>query len=249
VNSEVSEQVTWIEGLVGHLNCMAVRLAAAPGVVTVLDTNVLLHYQPPEQVEWAKVTGVTGVDPVRLVLPLRVIEELDEKKYTARPDIRDRARRLLSDLWGRLAGTAGGPVLLRENVTIEVPVDEGDRARPLDADQEVLDTCEQLRNVGQRVILVTGDTGLSLRAIAARLTVVRMPDTYLRGLPLSSTRFQLGSVGIREPLRGGGILQVRREVAEGPLLFGHRLGAGNATEAVPTCGLRRGRGSGCGRSR
>ncbi len=145
VNSEVNEQVAWIEGLVGHLNCMAERLAAAPGVATVLDTNVLLHYQPPEQVEWAK---VTGVDPVRLLLPLRVIEELDEKKYTARPDIRDRARRLLSDLWGRLAGTGGGPVQLRENVTIEVPVDEGQhRARPVDADEEILDTCEQVRNV------------------------------------------------------------------------------------------------------
>jgi len=53
------------------------RARAAPGAITVIDTNVLLHHQLPDSVAWRE---VVGQESVRLVIPLRVIEELDEKK-------------------------------------------------------------------------------------------------------------------------------------------------------------------------
>jgi hypothetical protein len=181
INTEATEQVAWLRNLADQLSELEQRLKAAPGIITVLDTNALLHYQPPEQIDWLK---VVSVQRVRLVLPLRVIEELDEKKYARRQDdVPDRARRLLSQLWARLAPTAGKPVELREHVTIEVPIDTGPRARPLDADQEILDTCEELSNVGQEVVLVTGDTGIGVRALAIPVKVVQMPDDYLRNKP------------------------------------------------------------------
>jgi hypothetical protein len=182
VNAEATEQAAWLEALAGQLMKLDERLRAAPGTITVVDTNVLLHYQRPDQIDWP---SVIGADQVRLVIPLRVIEELDEKKYAVRKDdLPDRARRLLSQLWTRLALSAGAPVDLREKVTIEVPVDDGPRLRTFDADQEILDSCEQLRNVGEPVVLVTGDTGMSLRASALRLRVIRMPDDYLRNRPM-----------------------------------------------------------------
>jgi hypothetical protein len=181
INTEVTEQAEWLKGLADQLGELEQRLKAAPGVITVLDTNVLLHYQAPDQVDWPK---VVGVDQVRLVLPLRVIEELDDKKYARRQDnVPDRARRLLSQLWAKLGPKAVGPVELRENVTIEVPIETGPRSRPLDADTEILDTCEEISNVGQEVVLVTGDNGLGLRALHLGLRVVRMPDDYLRNKP------------------------------------------------------------------
>jgi hypothetical protein len=180
INDEAKEQASWLEELADRLTQLADRLSAAPGQLTVLDTNILLHFEPPDQIDWKE---VVGRPEVRLVLPLRVVEELDEKKYTARDNLSDRARRLLSALRSQLAPTAGGPVGLREGVTIEVPIDDGPRARTLDADQEILDVCRELRSGGGPVVLVSADTGMWLRATALGIEVVSMPDRYLRSKP------------------------------------------------------------------
>lgn len=111
INHEAEIQATWLDELADRLKSLSDRLAAAPGQLTVLDTHVLLHFQPPDQVDWPTVVGSPAV---RLVLPLRVIEELDEKKYTARAKLADRARRLLSQLRTELAPNSGGPTELRE---------------------------------------------------------------------------------------------------------------------------------------
>jgi hypothetical protein len=177
ISTEVKEQVRWLQALIDRLRRIQGRLDAATGRPTVLDTNVLLHYEPPWHVKWPT---VVREQEVRLVLPLRVVEELDEKKYTSRGDLADRARGLLSQLWQRLGESAGGPVHLRENTTIEVPVEEGRRERSWDADEEILESCEQLRNVGRAPILVTGDTAMKLRGKARRLDVMPMPDRYRR---------------------------------------------------------------------
>jgi len=183
INTEALDQAMRLEALADQLTRFAERLAAAPGKVTVVDTNVLLHFEPPVQVDWP---AVVGERHVRLVLPLRVVEELDEKKYTARDDIADRARRLLAQLRTQLTSTAGGPVPLRDGVTIEVPVDDGPRRRILDADQEILYTCDQLRAVGCPVVLVTDDDGISIRAARVGIRVVPMPERYLRKKPKST---------------------------------------------------------------
>jgi len=183
INTEAALQAAWVEELANRLKKLADRLALSPGHLTVLDTHVLLHFQPPDQIPWPE---IVGYEHVRLVLPLRVVEEIDEKKYTAREDLADRARRLLSQLRTQLAPTAGGPAPLRENVTIEVPVDDGPRRRTVDADQEILDTCRELQSGGQGVTLVTlvtDDTGLTLRAQAMGIWVASMPEDYLRRKP------------------------------------------------------------------
>lgn len=180
INTAATVQAAWLEQLADRVKRLADRLAAAPGLLTVVDTHVLLHFLPPDQVNWP---AVVGNPSVRLVLPLRVVEELDEKKYTARDDLADRARRLLSQLRTQLAPTAGAPTPLRPGVTIEMPVDDGPRRRTVDADQEILDTCRELGLGGQPVVLVTDDTGMTLRAGAAGVRVVPMPEQYLRRRP------------------------------------------------------------------
>jgi predicted ribonuclease YlaK len=149
----------------------------------VLDTNVLLHYQPPWQVDWTAVLGSAG--PVRLVLPLRVIEELDERKYRDREKIAQRARDLLSELWKVLSPSKGGPAPLggKPGITVEVFLDDEPRRHTLDADAEILEECRTLKAVGCPVSLVTADTGLSIRASALGIAVVPMPDKYLRNKP------------------------------------------------------------------
>jgi hypothetical protein len=184
LSQEMSAQAGRLEALMDEVKALQTRLDAVPGVFAVLDTHVLLHYQPPEQVRWSE---VVGEKEIRLVVPLRVIEELDAKKYAGRADLADRARRLLTRLREMLAQTAGLPVRLADGVTIEVPVEHGPRSRHLDADYEILQTCVELQAVQRPVVLVTDDTGLAIRAANADVQWVAMPVHYLRAKSASGT--------------------------------------------------------------
>jgi rRNA maturation endonuclease Nob1 len=177
IDTEASHQLLLIEGIVQRLKALINRQDAAPGLVAVLDTSVLLQFLAPEQVDW---TGCLKKSEVRLVLPLRVIEELDIKKYMGREEIAQRAKRALAQLHDKLLESSGTPTLLKKGVSIEVPVDSGARVRISDADLEVLDTCLEYSSNGKPVILVTGDYGMTLRAQARNIDVFFMPDKYLK---------------------------------------------------------------------
>lgn len=177
INNEIENQAGRLDGLANRLNDFAELLSRAPGTFVVVDTNVLLHGLLPEQVDWG---SVAAVKPIRLVLPLRVVDELDEKKWARRPDLADRARRLLSQLWVQVGPEAGAPVQLSDSVTVEVPRDDEERRRNIDADFEILDLCRAFRGAAADVILVSFDTGMLLRGAARGLRVVQMPAKYLR---------------------------------------------------------------------
>jgi hypothetical protein len=177
VEAEVEAQRRVLNRLLQDLKERSTRLSSAPGHVTVVDTNLLFHFQPPEQIPWPE---VLGHDLVRLVVPLRVVEELDAKKYARRDDLADRARRLLSNL-EMAVGPNGAPGQLRDRVTIEVPVDSGARRRPADADQEILDACREMHQLtGRGVTLVTGDTAMRLRAQACGTHATQLSPEFQR---------------------------------------------------------------------
>ena len=177
VDSEVQAQRTWLTAIKSDLEHRVARATAAPGHLTVVDTNVLLHYLPPDQIKWLEIVGEAQV---RLVLPLRVIEELDEKKYTGSDRIAKRAREVLPRI-ERIVGPAGLPKQLQNDVTIEVLIEPGQRHRPMDADEEILNTAIELRDLsGKEATLITGDTGACLRAQALSLRTIRPPDGFLR---------------------------------------------------------------------
>ena len=153
------------------------RIARAAGVgePVVLDTNVLLHYQRPVSVAWPDVLGRAQV---RLVIPLRVLEELDEKKYGSSDVLASRARELLPWLERAVTDNHGR---IRDDTTLEVPIDTARRTRPENADREILDECHELRDFGGLgVTLVTGDTSMRLRARAESIATAAMPDDYRR---------------------------------------------------------------------
>lgn len=159
------------EALIAWANRDAASLA-------VIDTHVLLHFEPPEQVNWLRILGSSAV---RLVLPLRIIEELDSKKYTSRSDLAKRARGIVSRLRTELGADPQMGVPLREGVTMEVYMPSGPRRRSVDADQEVLDDCRAILSTGtDRLVLVTDDAGLDLRARAFGVPTMPMPVRYLR---------------------------------------------------------------------
>ena len=178
VRAEIQQQTGWLEALRSDLQLRLSRIEAASGDPAVVDTNVLLEFMPPREVDWISVTGRPSV---RLIVPLRVIEELDILKYDRRrQDRAERARRILPQLEAAV-GTAGAPSELRAGTTIEVLIEPTPRYRPTDADEEILETCRELQQYGSRpVSLVTADTALRLRAQALNVSAVQMPSEYAR---------------------------------------------------------------------
>jgi hypothetical protein len=178
VYSAVGRQTDQLGRFAAELEQRLERTArAASGPIAVLDTNILLQYQPFDQIPWEDVLGLPAV---RLVIPLRVVEEIDAKKYGKQPDLGKRARNLLPAL-ARRVGPAGAPAALDDETTIEVLVETGSRSRPGDADEEVLTTCLDLAQFsGKLVTLVTGDYGMTLRAQAYGLATASLPDNFLR---------------------------------------------------------------------
>ena len=133
VRAEMQQQTGWLEALRTDLQQRVNRIDAASGDPAVLDTNVLLEFVPPQDVDWISVTGRASV---RLIVPLRVVEELDVLKYDRRrQDRAERARRILPQLEAAV-GTGGAPSELRPETTIEVLIEPTPRHRPTDADEE-----------------------------------------------------------------------------------------------------------------
>jgi len=177
ITAELARQQDRFDSLAAELERRRDRIANAPGSIAVVDTHVLLHYQPPAHVPWPEIVGGT---PVRLVIPLRVVEELDLKKWGENRRLAARARNLLPSIQQAL-GQGGTPGRLRDDVTVEVPVPARPRHRPVDADEEILATCEELAAFsGQVATLITGDTSMTIRAQASGITVKVMPDRFER---------------------------------------------------------------------
>ena len=132
------------------------------------------NHQLPDSVNWLEIIDQREV---RIVIPLRVIEELDTKQYSESERIRDRARKRLPHLY-KLVSPGGTPKALNDYATIEVFIEPGPRERPADADTEILETARDLRRLsGQGVTVVTGDTGMRLRAEAEGISTASMPTT------------------------------------------------------------------------
>jgi hypothetical protein len=177
VDAEVKLQVSILSRMLADLEARIARAALGVGHAVVLDTNILLHYQPIKELPWPQLLGSKSV---RVIVPLRVIEELDQKKYAPRKDLARRARRLLPQLKTWL-GSDGFPAPMSANATLEVMIDPGPRQRPADADEEILAACHELAQFGAPTLsLMSGDTGMLLRARAEGIAVVELADDYLR---------------------------------------------------------------------
>jgi PIN domain len=154
------------------------RMRGSSGFPAIIDTNVLLEFLLPNQIKWHEVVG----EPTRLMLPLRVIEEVDAKKYDPKGRLRQVARDLIPWLENLFPGSTSGPVPLEDPdaSTIEILLADRPRHRPSDADEEILDVYQEVRLLAGRAKLVTADGGMRLRARAEQVDVVAMPDKYLR---------------------------------------------------------------------
>ena len=176
INDEAARQVRVLERLRAKVQALE-ALRARDGQIAVLDTNALMHYQRPDEIPWAEVLGAPAV---RIILPICVIDELDNKKYTGsdrmsrRADLAIRALRQHS---GDLR--PGSAATLTDGTTLEVFLDDPDHVRMANPDEELISRCLLLqRALGRAVTIITGDLGMQLRAGALGLGQAEMPDKY-----------------------------------------------------------------------
>lgn len=177
LSAEIDRQAKALEHLRAELEALK-QLASRDGIPIVYDTNMLNHWQQPGGIRWQEVLKANGenASPVRLVIPLRVIDELDKQKYS-QGDLGKRAAAAIRYLERVLKdGKPGEPVYLREKATLEVWVDTDDRGG--DADLSILRCAADLDNLhgdtGARVL--TDDCGMRLRANQMGLKVLRLPN-------------------------------------------------------------------------
>lgn len=178
-SAEIEHQVQALDQARGELENLK-KLAARPGLPVVYDTNMLNHWKQPGDVRWREVFKANGeeVPLTRLVIPLRVIDELDRQKYGS-GDLAKRAATALRYLERTLdQGRPGEPVAVRPGATLEVWIDAEDRSG--DADLSILRCAADVANLHNQgeVRILTGDFGMRLRAQQMGLRVLRLPDEY-----------------------------------------------------------------------
>jgi hypothetical protein len=95
-----------------------------PGLIVVPDTSAFVEGMYFTDLNWQELADVDPHEPVRLVVPILVIEELDELKR-GRDRIRDRARSVLRRLW-ELNSNQKQPAVIPGSrpVTVDVLADD-----------------------------------------------------------------------------------------------------------------------------
>lgn len=179
IYAELRAKTRAFEETADYLHRHLRRMQSSHGLPVVIDSNVLLQCLPLDQVDWQPVIK----EKARVMVPLRVLEEIDAKKYGDNLRLRGVARSVLSWLEGVLPGDATGPQRLTDTATMELLLAERPRYRPSDADEEILEVCDDVRHFARSVTLLTADKGMRVRARSEGLAVLEIPEKWERRLP------------------------------------------------------------------
>lgn len=178
IRDEAERQIATLETLQTRL-AEVQSLRNRSGHPAIIDTNCLMHYQRLDRITWRE---ILCVEPIRLVLPILVIDELDNKKYTGSDKMAARANSAIKALHDYSNGLRPGCYAeLPDGSTIEVWLDEPGHKRKLNPDEELLSRGILLQRVLEvPVTIVSGDLGMRLRAEAHGLEHTQMPDKYAK---------------------------------------------------------------------
>ena len=152
------------------------QLAERPGHPVVLDTSVLMESRPSfADLDWHGVSPTLAQGAVRLIVPILVVEELDDLLHDRDGERRRKARaatRTLRDLHG-FKPTEPAVLTGQADVTIEVFLDGDWHQRRPNNDAEIIDQALEIGELtGQPALLASCDTRQLYRAGAAQLAVV-----------------------------------------------------------------------------
>jgi hypothetical protein len=186
---EVQTRIALVTAARDELQAQVERwTGTAAGRLIVPDSSFFIkHPRKLEEMVLADDLQEQGV-PLRIVVPILVVDELDGLKQSRDKDVRWRAGYTLAVL-DRLLRDGVGPARLREadhsgidqgktprgEVMVEVLFDPPDHRRLPINDDEIIDRALAVQRIaGRAVTVVTYDTGQSMRARAAGLTALKL---------------------------------------------------------------------------
>ena len=183
VTREVAERVRALEEAVQELDRQVAHWAQA-GTLVVPDTS--FYIQNPvklEQVELWQQLNLPPFEPIRIVVPMVVVDELDGLKTSNNRHVSWRAVYTLAVLDDRLRDPTKPGTLRPEDkaqgwgeVSVEVLFDRPAHTRLPIPDDEIVDRAVALQGLaGRPVTVITCDTGQSWRARAAKLRAIKVP--------------------------------------------------------------------------
>jgi rRNA-processing protein FCF1 len=189
VDAELDHRVSMFEEARDDLAAQIARWSPYNNWAYVVpDTSFFIQH--PQKVEELDLSGDLGLrgQGVHLLVPIAVVDELDGLKQDSNAHVRWRARHTLQVLdqvlpnpeWaGELPRADFSPVIdgfgiPRGQVTVEIVIDPPGHARLPITDEEIVDRALTFQVLaGQRVIMITYDTGQSTRARGRGLKVIK----------------------------------------------------------------------------
>jgi PIN domain len=181
LNLEYDERQRDLEDVRNSLRQEIARWQSRSGFLVLPDTNVYLHHLNIfDQVEWGAVAQARA-ENVHVLIPLLVIDELDNNKRSNKPEVRERARATLRRL-DELFPQPGASAVLQPSdfprhgeIRAEILTDDAHHERLPRADDELVDLALATQALAGRIVrLVTFDKGMAVRGRTAGLTVDRL---------------------------------------------------------------------------
>ncbi|MEV7990327.1 PIN domain-containing protein [Micromonospora sp. NPDC085948] len=181
VNQQLTERSDDFQAAIDDLQQQTQRFAG-DDVLVVLDTNVFMHH--PQEIEDLDVHALIhrAFEPLRVVVPMVVVDELDRLKRTGDGKARARARYGVAYI-DRMYRTGGliRPADLSNDETargmlkLDVLFDSPGHIRQSRADDEIIDRAVVLQTLASRPVhLVTYDTGMAMRALNSGLRDIKL---------------------------------------------------------------------------
>jgi hypothetical protein len=154
------------------------QLTLRPGRPVMLDTSALMEGPPFATFDWHGLHPSLIGKPVRLVVPILVIEELDDLLHNRDGARKQKARAATRSLWELHQTKPTEQVALPDqpDVAIEVLLDGDWHQRRPNNDAEIIDQALMLGDlINKPVLLASCDLRLMYRAGAVDLAAVLMP--------------------------------------------------------------------------
>ena len=169
VAAEIEVQIVWLNDEATDLEQRAERFNPRGRLfsLAVPDAGMFLHGESDlARVPWSSYMDASAHE-VRLVVPIRVIEELDGLKDSAPIKIKHRARIALRQL-AKLLNPPNTPQLLAERVTIESFISLGSNREIPSGDSDILVACDEIESFSRHKLrVITRDLAMSLRVEVA----------------------------------------------------------------------------------
>ena len=153
-----------------------------------LDTNILLHFMPFDQIKWEAITGCVEY---KICFAPIVLNELDGHKYSSNKKLSRRAKSIASKI-DSLIEVEQNKVLFITNRPNKNTFKNNQLSRKDQDDNLIASIIEfSEANHNQTVLLVTHDTGPRLKAKSLNINCFKLSEYYLLSEEMDESERQL----------------------------------------------------------